>query len=322
MATFESRVSCLFGTPESAQTGGVSDRRRLRAEQKPEVRVGHWVRPEAERKFLAAYDALARQWVSPPTSADVETGFGSTYVLHWPGTGTPILLLHGWGVTSLMWQNLVPLLADRNVYAIDAIGDAGRSVQRAVLKDAADFATWLDEVLTALQLDEVYLVGLSFGGYLALNQAARSPHRVAGVVAIEPAGLAKLSPRFYFWGLACGLAVWAPGWLRRRCAVWLRHGGLTDPALLRLAYVGMLRHRARLPLPPTPFSDQELRSIATPTLLLLGEKSQIYRPEVVLARTRALIPALEARVIPGVGHTLGYDRANAVAEAIVQAVGV
>jgi pimeloyl-ACP methyl ester carboxylesterase len=309
-------IACLFEHRDGEQTEGVSGRRRPQAAPKPTDRISHWVSPEAQRRFLAAYDELARLWPSPPEPAEIETTFGSTHVVHWPGSGRPIVLLHGWGVTSLMWQHLVHELDDHDLYAIDAIGDAGRSVQRAPLEHGSDFATWLDEVFSALALDDVLLVGLSFGGFLALNQGLRSPSRLAAIVAIEPAGLAKLSPRFYSWGLACGLAAWAPGWLRRRCAVWLRHGGLNEPALLRMTYLGMLKHRARVPLPWTPLSDEELRSISVPTLLLMGEKSQIYRTPVVLTRLRSLAPQVTADVVPDVGHTLGYDEAAAVATAI------
>ena len=275
-------------------------------------RIGRWVNADGQRRFLAAYDALADLWSSAPEDLDVDTSFGSTHVLRWPGTGTPVVLLHGWGVTSLVWHNLVPELGGRALYAVDAIGDAGRTVQTAPINDAGDFATWLEEVLEQLHLDEVHLVGQSFGGFLALNQALRSPRRLASIVLIEPAGLAKLSRRFYAWGIACGLALFAPERLRRRCAVWLRHGGLSEPALARLALLGMQKHRARLPLPPVPLSDGELRSITTPTLLLMGEKSQIYRTEFVLARTRALMPDLQACVVRGAGHSLGYDKAEAV----------
>lgn len=276
-----------------------------------EDRIGGWVSVGAERKFLAAYDALSGRWPTPPDQREIPTEFGPTHVFCWAGTGSPTVLLHGGTATSHMWHHLAPALGSRPIYALDTVGDAGRSVQRAPIRNGGDFAVWLNAVLDGLGLSRVTLVGSSMGGWLALNQALRSPDRLAAICLVDPV-LGKISPRFYLWGLACGLALPAPPGVRRRAARWLHHGGVADAAVLRLAYYGMRKHRWRLPM-PVPLTDQELCSITTPTLLLLAEKSQIHRPNDVMARAGTLMPSLEAHIIPGVGHSLGFDRADEVA---------
>jgi pimeloyl-ACP methyl ester carboxylesterase len=129
--------------------------------------------------------------------------------------------------------------------------------------------------------------------------------------------MAKNSPRFYLWGLACGLALFSPAAVRRRAARWLRQGGLNDPPVGRLAFLGFRTYRSGL-LKPAPLTDDELRSIITPTLLLLGEKSQLHRARRVLARARSLMPNLEADLVPRAGHSLGFDHAEVVAARILQ----
>jgi pimeloyl-ACP methyl ester carboxylesterase len=51
-----------------------------------------------------------------------------------------------------------------------------------------DTSQWLDDVLAALDLDRAHLVGLSYGGWLALNQARRSPDRLASITSVDPPG--------------------------------------------------------------------------------------------------------------------------------------
>jgi pimeloyl-ACP methyl ester carboxylesterase len=281
-------------------------------------RIGHFVNADAERAFRKAYDALCEQrWPTPPEQLMVETGFGPTHVFHWAGTGTPIVLLHGFGATSIMWHKAIKGLAGHRLYAVDTIGEPGRSVQRAPIRDPRDLANWLDEALSGLELDRIHLVGASYGGWLALNQALRSPRRLATISLIEPAGFQRVGARFFLWAIACGLAGIAPAPIRRRAARWLRMSTVDDLQMRWLAMLSYRKFRPRMPRETSP-SDGELRSITTPTLLLLGEKSELHDSRRVLARTRAFMPVLQGEIIPRAGHSLPVDQADVVSQRILQ----
>ena len=78
------------------------------------------------------------------------------------------------------------LAKERTVYALDALGDAGMSVQTRKIENSADQAAWLDQVLAQLGSPKVHLVGHSFGGWSAANYAIRHPERVASLMLLEP----------------------------------------------------------------------------------------------------------------------------------------
>jgi len=59
------------------------------------------------------------------------------------------------------------------------------------------------------------------------------------------------------------------------------------------------------------FSDDELRQMNVPTLLLVGEHEVVYEPSVVLERARRLMPHIEAELIAGGGHLFPVDQADA-----------
>ena len=68
---------------------------------------------------------------------------------------------------------LVSALAEQPpVFTPDTIGTPGRSVQKAMIRSAADLAVWLDDVLDQLGLNDVHLVGYSEGGWIAGVHAA------------------------------------------------------------------------------------------------------------------------------------------------------
>ena len=283
--------------------------------------IGRWATADAEREFSALYDALMHDawqrlceqgWPAPPSAADVETRFGSTRVYHWPGAGLPIVLLHGSGTASLMWTPLLAQLVGWSVYALDTIGEPGRSVQAAPMRDGADFAVWLDEVLDGLELDRVQLVGASYGGWIALHHALRSPERVASLTLLDPV-IERIRALFFLHGIACGIVLFAPAPMRRWAAGRLHMDALAidDKRVRRWGLLGQAKFRRGAPR-FVPLSDTDLASVSAPTLLMLAERSQVHRSRRLLTRVRSVMPRVETELVPGAGHSLPVDQAEEV----------
>ncbi|MEV6261478.1 alpha/beta hydrolase [Streptomyces sp. NPDC051784] len=80
------------------------------------------------------------------------------------GTGRPVVLIHGWPLNGASWerQTAALLASGHRVITYDRRG-FGRSDQPADGYDYDTFASDLNEVLNALDLDDVTLVGFSMG---------------------------------------------------------------------------------------------------------------------------------------------------------------
>lgn len=274
--------------------------------------VGAWASTGAAREFRALEDELRSDlWADRLDDMTVETRYGSTHVYRRPGTGSPALFLPGMGAPALMWRpELVAGLGPQPVFLVDTIGDVGRSEQRAPLGQPADVAVWLADVFDALGLGGVDLVGASYGGWVALNQATRSPAHLRSIALVEPVGLSSFAMgRFLAWGVACGLASIAPGPIRRRLAPRLRQGAIADDRARRLGRLAFTKHRFHLPRPQT-FTDVELRAVTTPVLVLLGQKSEVHCSARALDRARSCLPTVEAEIVADAGHSLPVDHAE------------
>jgi pimeloyl-ACP methyl ester carboxylesterase len=92
---------------------------------------------------------------------------------------------------------------------------------------------------------------------------------------------------------------------------------IDDQQMRRLAMLSYRKYRSRLPKESTP-TDEQLRSVSIPTLLLLGEKSELHDARQVLARTCSLMPDLEAEIVRGAGHSLPYDQADDVSRRVLR----
>jgi len=271
--------------------------------------------PEGEAKFLAAYDHEMQLWPVPYEQVDVRSRFGTTHVvICGPKTAPPLVLLHGYMATLTMWwPNIAAFSKDYRVYAIDVMGQPSKSRPDEPIGSAADFVSWLNATLDALELNRVFLVGMSFGGWLALNYAVAAPQRVRRLVLLSPGGLLPMVRQFTLRGM---IMVWFP--TRLTVNSFFRWLGFMDRAyanLLDLAYLG-LKH-FRMPIEtarvmPAVVSDEALRSIGVPTLLLIGEQEVISDPARALGRAHRLIPDFEGELVPGCRHDMCSSRHDVV----------
>lgn len=101
------------------------------------------------------------------------------------GSGAPIVFLHGNPTSSFVWRNVLPIVATKGrCLAPDLIG-MGHSGKPAIPYRFADHARYLDSWFSALDLRDVVVVGLDWGGVLAIDWARRHTERVRGVVFFE-----------------------------------------------------------------------------------------------------------------------------------------
>lgn len=113
--------------------------------------------------------------------------------LHDVGAGEPLVLLHGSGpgVTGWAnWRGVIPSLAEQfRVIAPDLSG-FGYTERRADTEYG--MSHWLEHlagILDALDLNQINLVGNSFGGALALAFAIRHPDRVKRLILMGSVGV-------------------------------------------------------------------------------------------------------------------------------------
>ena len=69
---------------------------------------------------------------------------------------------------------------------------------------------------------------------------------------------------------------------------------------------------------PPLFTDDELRRISVPTLLLFGEHEVINSVDAVIKRAARLPPNFHIEIIPNAGHALDYDQPEIVNPRIVK----
>jgi pimeloyl-ACP methyl ester carboxylesterase len=152
---------------DSSRPGASLDRRSKTSRSSKRAAAG------TERSYLTC--TLARVRIAL-------AGFDAFYEEH--GSGAPLVLVHGLGASTAIWQKVVGPLAEHfRVIAYDLRG-LGRSTTPPPPYSMAQLLGDLQRLVDSLGLERFGLVGHSLGGAIVLAYALEHPERVAAVVGI------------------------------------------------------------------------------------------------------------------------------------------
>jgi pimeloyl-ACP methyl ester carboxylesterase len=275
---------------------------------------------EGETKTMTAYDAALARWPVPYEARDLSTRFGTTHlIVSGPADAEPIIFLHGQDSCAISWIYNMPALSQEfRAYAIDTLGDIGKSRPTRQPESREEYAAWLLEILDQLEIEKAGLVGLSYGGFLAMNFALAHPERVSRMVLLAP-GIPNFGPPTLQWANYGMPMMFLPSQFtvsRFLNGASTKGYSQEDPVHQQMI-IGLMNMR-KLSFMRPAFTDAELRGIAVPALLLLGDREIMYEPRKALDLAAGLIPNLQAELIPDAGHMLNGDQPKLVNARILE----
>jgi pimeloyl-ACP methyl ester carboxylesterase len=271
-----------------------------------------------QRKFLSNYQKELQSWSVPAEERDIETEFGKTHIISFGNPqGRPLVLLHWFYSNSTEWKYMAPFLQERcRVYAIDIIGDMGKSYAYNPPKSEKEVSQWFIQVLDSLSLNKVSICGHSNGGFQAMLIAQQNPNRIEKLILLAPAaGFKPFSLKFFL--VTFGTAFFPKDIILES----FKNAGTLQPNLWSNEMTEMLTLSFRvaanqLRVYPREFGDDELKAIKVPTLLMLGKEEMIYSPEECAERASRLLPKSKVIMLSNCGHAIPYDAPKEASEAI------
>lgn len=271
-----------------------------------------------QRKFMALYQKALESWSIPAEERNIGTRFGRTHIITFGiPEGRPLILLHQGFSNSTDWKYMSQFLKERyRVHAIDIIGEMGKSYAYDPPKTEKEVSQWFQQVLDTLGLDRVSICGHSNGGFQAMLIAQQIPDRVERLILLAPAaGFRNFSLKFYL--ASFGAAIFP----RESTLEAFKNSASMKPGQRSEEINGMqaltfMVGANQLKVYPREFSDDELRAIKAPTLLILGKDEMIYSPEEAAGRASRLLPNCRVILLPDCGHEIPFDLPKEASSAI------
>ena len=242
------------------------------------------------------------------------------------GSGPPLVLVHG-GVGSWKhWvRNVGPLSEHFTVYAFDLPG-FGRSPS---IDRTADRDTYLrhctDGIRAALPKDgPVFLAGFSFGSVVGAHVAVNLGDRMARLSLISPGGVKSIrakEPDYEKMPPESAPEAERRAVVRRNLLkLMLHHPESADEEAVDIQSENI--QLTRYPSVRVSRGDwllDDLRRLRCPIQIVLGEFDTVIYPSHAhrLNHIRAAVPDFRVDIIPGAGHWMQFERADAVNRALI-----
>lgn len=249
--------------------------------------------------LLTAGLAQAQDDLNPVVLGDLPTPTASgllpvndiqMYYAQYGEEGQPLILLHGGLGNADYFANQIPAFVDAGyqVFALDSRGH-GRS---SVTETPIGYSLMASDVLAAMDalgIEKADLVGWSDGGIIGLDIAINHPERLNKLVAY--------GANYITSGVKSDIG---------DSAVFNAYieQALTDYARLNPAPENVdafLANISNMWATEPNFSEEQMRGITTPTLILDGWQEEAIYPQHDFDMAE-LIPNAELTLMPGVGH--------------------
>ena len=251
------------------------------------------------------------------------------------GSGPPVLLLHGYPQTHVMWHKVAPLLAERFTVVMTDLRGYGDSSKPAAGENHTNYskrAMALDqiEVMRALGFNRFAVVGHDRGGRVAWRLAVEHPEVVtnAAVLDIVPLPYDRVTKAFatqyYHWFFLIQPAPLPETLIGNSVDAYLRSrferptGGTTaitpeacaeyrrcfsDPATIHATCED---YRAGATIDLEHAREDGTRKVTCPLLVLWGERGTVGRLEPVMDIWRGKASDIRGQALPG-GHFLAEE---------------
>lgn len=225
------------------------------------------------------------------------------------GQGAPLLFLHGGGGAGV-WLPFMDKLAQRYDVIVPEHPGFGGSDTPDWLDNVSDLAYFYLDLMRALKLSGVHLVGHSLGGWIAAEIAVRDCHALKSLALSAPAGI-------HVKGMSKGdIFMWSPEQMMRNRFhdQDMATKALQIPLSEAEQFAGMKNRltMAKLAWQPrlyNPHLAKWLHRIGVPTLILWGDDDKII-PSGYGPAFRDLIPGSRLEVIANCGHVPQVERTD------------
>jgi pimeloyl-ACP methyl ester carboxylesterase len=249
------------------------------------------------------------------------------------GSGETVLMLHGSGPgvsAQANWQHTIPTLARRfHVLAPDIVGFGATERPEDIVYSLRNWTDHMWAFMDARGIEKARVIGNSLGGRIALQMATDHPGRIAKMVLMGAPGVGMTPTE----GLAA-LRAYEPSHDAMREL--LRNYFAVDPAmitddLVKIRYEASIAdgayeaYRAMFFDPrhagtELGITENEVRAIATPTLLIHGREDKVV-PLQVSVTMLGLLPNADLHVFSACGHWTQIERADEFSSVVSDYLG-
>jgi pimeloyl-ACP methyl ester carboxylesterase len=262
---------------------------------------------EGKEAILKMYEEFLLSLPFKSEQIMIPTRHGQTFCIACGDkTNSPLILLHGSGSNALIWREEISGYSKNfRVYAVDIIGEPGKSEPNRPSHSGNEYAEWLLDIVTYLKIEKgtLNITGISLGGWMAIKFAVFYPEYVNHLALLCAGGISRIKFSALIQGFVMSFLMPLIGEEGIRKGLRKTNDSKPlHPDAEKFIITIFKNFHPRLSLPL--FSDAELKRLTMPVLFLGGSLDSFFNTEKSAKRLRALLNNVKIKIFPDKGHIL------------------
>lgn len=270
--------------------------------------------------YIISYNNALKLWKVPYEEENIKTRYGTAHIIiTGPKNGKKLVLLHGMDASSTMWYpNIKALAKNHRVYAIDFLMEPNKSTLTSKALSKEEIVIWYNDIFNYYKLKDFDIVAASRGGWIATLLATQKNNSINKIVLLSPAQTFEYIDKIGKTSDALFLKLFpSEKKLKKTLKVFSTHPKKINPIYKRQFYLANKYAKSNTGLLQMhPFSDDQLKSITNPVLVLIGDHD-VINSEKSLKRAQEYLPRSKTKTIKDAGHFLSIDQAEEVNTEII-----
>jgi pimeloyl-ACP methyl ester carboxylesterase len=255
-------------------------------------------------EILSLYDKKLRELNIDYQYKIIDTSYGETNVII---TGAPenppLMIVHGSnGCAPISLETYPNLSTHFQVFAIDVLAQPNKSAQTRLSMKDDSYGKWMNEIIDKLAINNVVLVGFSFGGLIILKTLLHNEVKIKEVFLAAPAYIVNGNP------LKALFKVFIP--MKRymmtkkiKFVEQFLSDVFTERDEFAIAYLSKVFLHFKMDFTPVPvISKAEAKGITSPITLIAAKRDLMFPGDKMLRRASKIFSSVKTVLLEQSKH--------------------
>lgn len=252
-----------------------------------------------KREILGLYDEKLKELNITYQYQSIETSFGETNIIV---TGhdklPPLIIVHGSNGCAPIGLDTFPNLSTKfQVFAVDVIGQPNKSAGTVLSMKDNSYGAWMNELIDKLKIDQVVLVGFSFGGLIILKTLLDRQEKIKEVFLAAPAYIVNGNPLVALWKIFIPMKRYMKSGKVKFVEQFLNEL-FTEKDNFAIRFLSKVFLEFKMDFTPVPvIGKNEAMTIQTPITLIAAGKDIMFPGEKMIKKAKNIFPSLKETVL-------------------------
>jgi len=229
----------------------------------------------------------------------INSSYGKTnIIITGEPSNPPLIIIHGSnGCAPISLETYPNLSTQYQVFAIDVLAQPNKSAETRLSMKDDSYGGWINEIISSLKIDNVTLVGFSFGGLVILKTLINNEDKIKEVYLASPAYIVNGNPLIALFKVFIPMKRYMKTKKTKFVEKFLSEV-FTDRDEFAIKYLSKVFIYFNMDFTPVPIiSKEEANKIKTPITLIAAKKDIMFPGEKMLKRAAKIFSSVKYTVL-------------------------